>query len=145
MCWFRPVGLALLPALSGCFSGPAMVGSFAADGVSYAASGKTVADHIVSGATMRDCSLLRATLSGPVCVRLSSGGSPFEDRRRRDYLVVLGSFVERQNAERLAAEYARYGSSVVPVPLDGLDVYRVIVGPLSMMEAQAIGRPPSPR
>jgi len=145
MCWFRPVPLALLPALSGCFSGPAMVGSFAADGVSYAASGKTVADHVVSGATMRDCSLLRATGSRPVCVRLSSGGAPFEDRRRRDYFVVVGSFVERPNAERLAAEYARYGSTVVPAPLDGLDVYRVLVGPLSIVEAQAIAPPPSSR
>ncbi|MEX2453846.1 MAG: hypothetical protein WD470_04030 [Rhodospirillaceae bacterium] len=41
--------------------------SYAADGVSYAASGKGVADHSLSAATDRDCAILRIAGGKAVC------------------------------------------------------------------------------
>jgi len=39
-----------------------------ADGISYASSGKTVSDHLVSAATGEDCKLFNALEAAPVCV-----------------------------------------------------------------------------
>jgi hypothetical protein len=42
-----------------------------ADGISYASSGKTVSDHLVSAATGEDCKLFNALGPAPVCVHES--------------------------------------------------------------------------
>ena len=41
--------------------------STAADGASYASTGKTTTDHALSAATERDCSLMRIFEEEPVC------------------------------------------------------------------------------
>src|SRR5215470_10860729 len=60
---------ALMPALlSGCALPPAvMIASYAADGVSYVATGKSVSDHGISEVTGRDCALLRVIRGRPIC------------------------------------------------------------------------------
>ena len=69
-----PIGLSLLAG--GCGLPPALtVASFAADGVSYAATGKSVTDHGISAATGHDCALLRpVTGDRPVCDTASAHG-----------------------------------------------------------------------
>ena len=53
--------LVLFPVLlSGCGLPPAvMIASYAADGVSYVATGKSVSDHGISAVTGRDCAVWR--------------------------------------------------------------------------------------
>jgi hypothetical protein len=129
------IGVLLLP---GCLSPAATAVSWGADGASYAASGKTIGDHALSAALVRDCGIFRIVRDKPICVDLPPSDVPVEDRRRREYLVVVGSFVERGNADRAATQYARYGVTVVLVTVDGRGFNRVVVGPVSTAELHAI-------
>lgn len=57
-----PIAMAIVGvlALGGCgLPAPVVVASYAADGVSAAATGKTVTDHALSYATGQDCAMLR--------------------------------------------------------------------------------------
>ena len=58
--------LVLMPILlGGCALPPAIViGSYAADGVSYIATGKSMTDHGLTAVTGRDCALLRPIFHG---------------------------------------------------------------------------------
>jgi len=51
-------------SLSGCLplSAPTII-SLAIDGISYASTGKTIADHAISGIAERDCSFSRSILN----------------------------------------------------------------------------------
>src|SRR5579863_3938157 len=69
--------LVLVPlALGACALPPAIViGSYAADGVSYLATGKTVTDHGLSAATGHDCAVLRSIISSkPLCITATDRG-----------------------------------------------------------------------
>lgn len=68
----RPLRLAALLALpisvASCVLPPAVtVASFAADGISLVATGKTVSDHALSTAANEDCRMWRLLTGGPVC------------------------------------------------------------------------------
>ncbi len=61
----RSAALILLVVLQGCLPlGAPTIISLAVDGVSYMATGKTVADHALSQLAQRDCSFGRAVLTG---------------------------------------------------------------------------------
>jgi hypothetical protein len=54
--------------VAGCALPPAvMVASLAADGVSYAATGKSTTDHAISAIAEEDCALLRVIKEESVC------------------------------------------------------------------------------
>jgi len=60
------IGLPLL--LGGCGLPPALsAASWALDGISYLASGKSVTDHAISEVMQQDCALLRAVLDQDIC------------------------------------------------------------------------------
>ena len=59
------MGALLLPGC-GITSAVTTLG-YAIDGMSYAASGKGVADHALSAATYRDCAVFRAVTGGELC------------------------------------------------------------------------------
>ncbi|NKB47890.1 MAG: hypothetical protein GKS02_00850 [Alphaproteobacteria bacterium] len=60
--------LLLAPLLTGCAVPPAVtVVSLVADGVSYAATGKSTTDHAISAVAGQDCALLRAAQSKNIC------------------------------------------------------------------------------
>lgn len=66
-CWLVPT---LLPLFAGGCALPAglVVASYAADGVSYMATGKTVTDHGISAATGHNCAVIAAVIDRkPVC------------------------------------------------------------------------------
>ncbi len=59
---------ALTTVLSGCALPPAItVASLVADAVSYASTGKSVADHGISLVLQKDCALLRG-FAGEICI-----------------------------------------------------------------------------
>ncbi|HLJ20131.1 MAG TPA: SPOR domain-containing protein [Stellaceae bacterium] len=142
----------LVPALlSGCGLPPAvMIASYAADGVSYVATGKSVSDHGISKVTGRDCALWRVIKGEPVCkdeptqradpapvetgqrATLPPGSEPAKVLAGRHRYVVLGSFADLHNAERLAAGHHDWRITVASV--DGRLTHRVITGPLSDQE-----------
>jgi len=69
--------VAAATSLAGCGLPPAIaLAGYAADGLSYAATGKSTTDHALSAAIDRDCSLLRAAYDEPVCRK--------SDKNRRD-------------------------------------------------------------
>jgi hypothetical protein len=65
----RFVPLMAVTLLGGCGVVPPVVGiaSYALDGVSLLASGKTLSDHALSVAVRRDCALLRIAVNREVC------------------------------------------------------------------------------
>ncbi len=73
--------VALLPLLAACQGGfvatkeepwkmiyPITAAAIAVDGVSIINTGKTIDDQVISLATGRDCSIVRASQGGPYCV-----------------------------------------------------------------------------
>ena len=143
----------LAPALvGGCGLPPAvMIASYAADGVSYVATGKSVTDHGISEVTGRDCALLRVIRGRAVCkdepaelanpapveagqqatlpAETASASTVVAGRQR---YLVLGSFVDARNAARLAAGH--HDRRVEVASVDGRLTHRVIAGPLSNLE-----------
>jgi hypothetical protein len=115
--------------------------SYAADGASYAATGKTVTDHGISVATGRDCEVISRSFHGQaICVdRPPDLAVPVEDRRRPRLFLVVGSFAERGNADREAQRYGSLGAAIVPVTVGGRQLHRVIVGPISLAQAATLG------
>lgn len=72
MRWLSLAALTLI--LSGCALPPAFtIASLVADAASYAATGKSVADHGISLVLQRDCALLRG-LKGDICVEPDPAG-----------------------------------------------------------------------
>jgi hypothetical protein len=141
----------VIPALvSGCGLPPAvMIASYAADGVSYIATGKSVSDHGISEVTGRDCALWRVIKGKPICkdeptqrakpAPVEAGQQatlpPETDAAKsgagRHHYLVLGSFIDRRNAERLAEDSHGRPIAVVTASVDGKLTHRVIAGPLS--------------
>ena len=142
----------LVPVLlSGCVLPPAVViASYAADGVSYVATGKSVTDHGISGVTGRDCAVWRVIKGRPICkdepteraepapvevgqqATLPPGSEPARALAGRHHYLVLGSFADLHNAERLAAGHG--DRHVTDASIDGRVTHRVIAGPLSDQE-----------
>lgn len=149
--WLGPA-LLLPPLAAGCAIPPAVtVASFAADGVSYATTGKSVTDHGLSAATGHDCALLRPVLDDkPVCdtsdtaqgkrvpVELHEAVAPPAPAVLRDRFVTVGSFLDAANAERAASRYAPLQVRIVPAEVGGRLFHRVVVGPLSREEAASL-------
>ncbi len=103
--WLSPL-LLLQLLLGGCALPAAVVlASYAADGVSYLTTGKSVTDHGLSAATGHDCALLRPILKEkPVC---DTSGTA----KGRDVPVEIGkNVVQRPNAAFVAAQPPRAGS-----------------------------------
>lgn len=92
-------------SLSGCGLPPAIaLAAYAADGISYATTGKSTTDHVLSAAADRDCALLRVAYNEEVCKK--SAKNLREERDKRN--VAL-------------AEYAAASDEVLPglIVLDG--------------------------
>jgi hypothetical protein len=148
----------MMPALlSGCGLPPAvMIASYAADGVSYIATGKSVSDHGISEVTGRDCALWRIVKGTSICkdeptpradpapvevgerATLPPDGEPAKSIATRQHYLVLGSFANRRNAERLAAASHDGSVVVVTASVEGRVTHRVVVGPLSEGEAARV-------
>lgn len=142
---------AIMPALlSGCGLPPAvMIASYAADGVSYVATGKSVSDHGISGVTGRDCAVWRIIKGQSICkdepteradpapveVGQQATLPPDADATRRiaahPRYLVIGSFANRRNAERLADGHNDETVTVVTTSVDGRVTHRVVAGPLT--------------
>jgi len=147
---------ALLPA--GCVLPPAVtLASLAADGVSYATTGKSVSDHGISAATGNDCAMMRPIFTGKAMCRIDATRGkdvPVETGHAtvarpealalastapaRNRYVQVGSFRDAENAARTAARYADLNAAVRPVDAGGVRYYRVRVGPLSAAEEGAL-------
>jgi hypothetical protein len=55
--------------LAGCALPPALtLASFAADGISYVATGKSTTDHAISVVAQEDCAVIRALKEEAICV-----------------------------------------------------------------------------
>jgi ribosomal protein S28E/S33 len=136
--------------LGGCLPTPVVLGGYAADGASYVATDKTLSDHGISGATMRDCSVLRIFRGRAICRGSpAENGIPVVDRRVTPEAplappspvgryVVVGSFIERGNAERTAQRFAAFRPAIVKSAVDGRAMNRVVLGPLAEGEIAAL-------
>jgi len=131
----------LLPVLAACAPPALTIATYAADGASYAATGKTMTDHGISVATARDCEIIARLLDGrPICIdRVPDPAIPVEDPRRSRLFLVVGSFSDPGNAEREARRHASLGARVIPAVVGGRRLHRVVVGPVSAADAAALG------
>jgi SPOR domain len=148
----RYLWVVIATLVSGCALPPAvMIASYAADGVSYLGTGKSVSDHGISAVTGRDCAVWRIIKGESICMAEPAQGThpapveagqqatlPPEDAakrltERRRYLV-LGSFANRGNAERAAEGLTDNHVAVVTASVEGRVTHRVVAGPLSDTE-----------
>jgi hypothetical protein len=163
--WIASLPLLSLPLLlSGCLSPAATVVSFAADGASYAATGKTITDHGASFVTAQDCASWHFFVGRAVCedpkhpvptaplvqhgngiVRASAEPAPTAAPKGSAPTVapagrylMIGSFVDRGHAVGLAATYPDYHPQVVAVREAGIDFHRVVLGPLNEPQLVAL-------
>jgi hypothetical protein len=138
--------------LWGCAAPAVTVASIAADGVSYAATGKSVSDHAISTLSGKDCSTLDLLDTGTLCRDDSdtpaahvvdapppfaapppSTPAPIVDNSAASFLA-LGSFADWDSADKAVIDGRRYVPLVVPLKGDiaGSDVgdtsYWVIAG-----------------
>jgi len=60
-----------------------------------------------------------------------AGKRVWSDRLDADHYYVIGSYSNRGNARRMVGKYQDLGPAVMASRLDGLEVYRVAVGPFS--------------
>ena len=60
-----------------------------------------------------------------------SGKRVWSDRLDADLYFVIGSFSKRENARRMIGRHKELGPAVMASRLDGLEVYRVAVGPFA--------------
>jgi SPOR domain len=158
--WWSCVPSFLPLLVSGCaLPAGVVIASYAADGVSYVATGKSVTDHGLSIATGHDCALLRPILrQKPLCdtgetergktVLVENGKNSVPrpgtalatapPAAAKNRYVMVGSYLSADNATRAQARYAGLNSAVVPVDVRGQRFNRVMVGPLSVREAAAL-------
>ncbi len=62
---WRALTIVALLGLAGCAMPPAVsIASFALDGISYLATGKSVSDHALSIVTQQDCAMWRLVKEG---------------------------------------------------------------------------------
>jgi hypothetical protein len=131
--------------LGGCLPPAIAVASYAVDGVSYVASGKSLSDHGISVAADKDCATWHFFVGRAVCEDANhpDPAAPFVQRAGRKstevavaasptgrYDLVIGSFSDRENAVRLARRYARFGARIVKIRVGGHEFARVLIGPL---------------
>ena len=84
---------ALITVLSGCALPPAFtIASLVADAASYAATGKSVADHGISLVLQRDCAILRG-FQGEFCLEPDPAG---------EFVASLGFATDPEMAPRAA-------------------------------------------
>ena len=178
----RGAVVALLPMLlSGCFLPPAVaVGTYAADGASYAVSDKSLSDHGISTIKDQDCATWHVFVGRAVCedpnhpvpmaalddhggnlpevpnaprpqpkpviaVAQADGAAaapaieqkPAVPATGKHYLVI-GSFTDRQRAERVAQNYAEYHPQIIPVMHGGQELSRVVLGPLDAAQVAVL-------
>jgi len=150
--------------LSACAIPPAIsIASYVLDGVSYAATGKSVSDHGISMVAGRDCATWRlikgenpckgdptertdpapveegqqATLPtgepAPV-VASTTPASPLPAETPRQRYLVLGSYDDRSSANEMAAQFSDTKITVFEVQVNGRAAHRVVAGPLNDTE-----------
>jgi hypothetical protein len=152
---FVPIVIAV-SSLGGCILPPAVTAvSLAADGASYAATGKTLSDHGLSAATGQDCAMVRGLNGTSICTQAAGRGegAPVEQGKAgtrpkgdapatadvpHDQYVTLGSFYDFGSAARAQARYADLKPVIARVAVGQKPLYRVVVGPLSREEAAAL-------
>ncbi|HXP75725.1 MAG TPA: hypothetical protein VN823_16405 [Stellaceae bacterium] len=128
--------------------------------MSYAATGKSVSDHGISAAVGEDCALWRVLADRKICTDPGEPSAPAVADATRDLpkastpaetgtkkpipapaqelasvpetrrFLVLGSFINQDNAKHLAASLDGIETAVVAVGMDGAIFHRVIAGPL---------------
>jgi hypothetical protein len=90
------ISAALALSLGGCgLPGAVVVAGYAADGISYLATGKSATDHALSAAVDRDCALLRLAANEKPC-RISEKNRR-DERAARD--AAMAEFVKSAVAE----------------------------------------------
>lgn len=77
--WFTMTVLSAGTLLSGCvMAAPSafQLATYAADGASYAATGKSVTDHLISEVTAKDCALMRGLKGEDICSEIEPERMP---------------------------------------------------------------------
>ena len=150
--------------LSGCGIPPAIsIASYVINGVSMAATGKSVSDHGISAIAGRDCATWRVIKGENVCKgdpaerqdpapvdegqqatlptgepapMVASASSPSQSiaAAPRHRYLVLGSYDDRASADEAAGQFSDAKVMVFEVKVNGRVAHRVVAGPLNDTE-----------
>jgi hypothetical protein len=165
--WIIPLTAVAL-SLNGCVLPPIVtLASYSVDIVTYEATGKTATDHAYSAVARSDCSFVRVLHQKPICVDPPPAGTntavatqmpqtndagqtttptgialasaaPSQAAPSQNVKVVIGSFLDRTNAERSVARYADWHPVITDATVGGRAFHRVIANSLSQDEAAAL-------
>lgn len=136
--------IAALSALFICSACAAPIGvtvvALMADGVSYAATEKSISDHGLSAITEQDCAMHRVFTDGPVCSENEDNlevaeNLPFEPGQTVEqpgvYMVMASSY-DFQSANAINAQHAAMKSQLFVMPAGVKEMtYHVISGPVT--------------
>lgn len=150
--------------LSGCGIPPAIsIASYVINGISYAATGKSISDHGISAVAGRDCATWRVIKGENVCkgdpseradpapvdegqqatlptgepapmVASASSTSPSTAIVPRQRYLVLGSYDDLASANEIARQFSDAKVTVFDVKTNGRVAHRVVAGPLNDVE-----------
>ncbi len=111
-----------------------------ADGVSYAATEKSISDHGLSAITEQDCAMHRVFTDGPVCSDTDGNiqiaqNLPFEPGEKVEQpgiYMVMASTYDYTSAEALNAQHKAMKSQLFAMPAgENNTTYYVISGPVT--------------
>lgn len=71
---------------------------------------------------------------------LIPGQRTWSDKSDANIYYVIGSFQNRENAKRLVKRHLSLGPSVMATRINGVETYRVAVGPFTRVERRAVER-----
>jgi hypothetical protein len=129
--------LAAAALMSGCAAPAVTIAGLAADGASYATSGKSLSDHALSAATGSDCSVLGMLDDGVLChdrvpepeVVIAQGPPPLAEPPAPARLpapvdnsaatfLALGAYPDWENADHAVVQGRFYNPLIVPIEGD---------------------------
>ena len=87
--------LALPVTLSGCIAllpTPVSIATYAIDGMTYLATGKTMSDHALSFVMQRDCAMTRILSGTVICYQAPASLTAFAFEKGEPYPQVLGAW-----------------------------------------------------
>jgi hypothetical protein len=131
------VPLFAVTLLSGCGVVPPMIGlaSYALDGISLAASGRTVTDHAISMAANQDCKLFRLGLDREVCTDWGTEPQVVVRETRSPDLPEDLTLLARAEPMRLPSEMADVAQALPGV---------ATAEPVPVLQTALVPPPPKP-
>lgn len=139
--------LGLVTSLSGCIVAmpPALqIASLALDGVSYAATGKSVTDHAISGVTNKDCAMLRPLQGENICTDKEPQYALMPDGTPAPSALAAANTVRPAHEDEEFIEFAQNTRQGAHADTAGLDLDEILsTAEIEQLEREVLDMQPA--